>query len=474
MRGFSAAAIIAALFSVLVLSLLPGCSGTNASNTTTVTSMVLTPTSLSLNSGQVGQIVATPKNADGNTIVADVSFTSSNTNLITVTAGGYVCAGVWDANFINCNPVPGQSGVGQATITATSGTVTVTAAAYSHLQADRVVVDPVKGCVSVNATPTYTATVFNITAQGCSAVSPCDITSTVGPITFTSTDLQVMSNNLTTGVLTATAPGATGIYATVSGLNSVPQQALVCPVQSIQIHDSSGSGTSFTLAAGATQSLIADVIDTNGVAITPILTWGSNPVGSSKVVITTGTNGATVTSVAPGTAIITASCSTPDCNRNVGAQYGQNLVSVATTGGTSTTVYAAGTSSLSLVPIPTSTNAVGTAITLPYLPNSMVSDSAGAKLYLGSSTALMIVDTASATVSTVAIAGQVVAISPNGQYLLISNSTTGVLSFYNISSSATILSQVLTSTSAAFTPDSKSVSFLAGQQLYSIYNRTHN
>ena len=119
----------------------------------------------------------------------------------------YVCAGTWDANFINCNALPGQSGVGQVTITATSGTITATAAAYSHLQADQVFVNPIKNCVSINATPTYTATVYSTTAQGCSAVSPCDITSTVGPITFTSTDLLVMANNATTGVLTATAPG---------------------------------------------------------------------------------------------------------------------------------------------------------------------------------------------------------------------------------------------------------------------------
>ncbi len=465
MRGFSAAGLIAALFSVLILSLLPGCSGTNAAATNTVASIVLTPTSLSLNSGQVSQIVATPKNSDGNAIVADVSFTSSNSNLISITAGGYVCAGTWDANFINCNALPGQSGVGQVTITATSGTITATAAAYSHLQADQVFVNPIKNCVSINVTPTYTATVYSTTAQGCSAVSPCDITSTVGPITFTSTDLQVMANNATTGVLTATAPGATGIYATVSGLNSVPQQALVCPVQSIQVHAVGSSATSFTLAPGATQALTADVIDTNGVSIIPVLTWGSDPVGSAKVVGTNGTNAATVTSVSPGTAVITATCSTPDCNRNVPAQYGQNLATVNTTGGTSTTVYAASTNSLTLVPIPSSTNTPGTAITLPYLPNSMISDSAGAKLYLGSSTALMIVDTATGTVTTSSIVGTVLAISADGNYLLISNGSAGLISLYSISATATLLSQAGTSTSATFTPDSKSVSFLAGQQL---------
>ena len=73
------------------------------------------------------------------------------------------------------------------------------------------------------------------------------------------------------------------------------------------------------------------------------------------------------------------------------------------------------------MPIPSSTNTPGTAITLPYLPNSMISDSAGAKLYLGSSTALMIVDTATGTVTSASIAGTVVAISADGNYLLISN-----------------------------------------------------
>ena len=46
-----------------------------------------------------------------------------------------------------------------------------------------------------------------------------------------------MANNTTTGILTATNPGATNIYATVAGLNSFPTPALVCPVASIKIHD---------------------------------------------------------------------------------------------------------------------------------------------------------------------------------------------------------------------------------------------
>ena len=383
MRRFSAAQGLAALFAVLILIILPSCSGTSAA-ISSVSQLVLSPTSLSLNTGQVTGITATPQNSSGGAVVADVTYTSSNPNLVTVSPGGLVCAGVWDSNFINCNPSPGLSGVGTATITATTtNSVTATLPVNTHLQADRIVVNPISGCVSMGATPTYTATVYNTTSPGCSVYNPCDITSSVGTITFHSSDLQVMSNNVTTGVLTATNPGGTTIYATVAGLNSLPTPALVCPVASITIHDAASSNTSFTLSPAGTQSLTADILDTNGASITPLVTWASSPSGSATVTGTTGAVTATVTAGASGTATITATCSTPDCNRNVGPQYGQNAVTVTTTGTSITTAYAASTNSLSLVPIPNSTNVAGTAITLPFLPNSMVSNYAGNKLYLG-------------------------------------------------------------------------------------------
>ena len=276
-----------------------------------------------------------------------------------------------------------------------------------------------------------------------------------------------MTNNITTGVLTATNPGATTIYATVAGLNSLPTPALVCPVASIKIHDAASSNTSFTLSPAGTQSLTADIVDTNGVSIAPLVTWASSPSGSSTVTGATGAVTATVTAGASGTATITATCSTPDCNRNVGPQYGQNVVTVTTTGTSTTTAFAASTNSLTLVPIPNSTNTPGTAITLPFLPNSMVSNYAGTKLYLGSSSGLMTVDPVAAPVtSTTSVVGTILAISPDGNYLLISNTAGGVVYLYNIAGSSIVLTQSVTPTSGAFTPDSRSVSFLAGQQVY--------
>ena len=79
MRRFSAAQVIAALFSVVFLSFLVACSGTSTTPNA-VTQITLTPTSLSLNPGQVVQLAATPKDASGGAIIADVSFSSSNTS----------------------------------------------------------------------------------------------------------------------------------------------------------------------------------------------------------------------------------------------------------------------------------------------------------------------------------------------------------------------------------------------------------
>src|SRR5215469_10935889 len=84
MRQFSAAQSVAAIFGVFTLSLLVSCSGTSTSPNP-VTSITLAPTYLSLSPGQTFQLTATPKDYKGNTVVADVSYSSSNSSLVTVT-----------------------------------------------------------------------------------------------------------------------------------------------------------------------------------------------------------------------------------------------------------------------------------------------------------------------------------------------------------------------------------------------------
>jgi trimeric autotransporter adhesin len=470
MRHLSAAQLAAAFVSFLCLGVWAGCSGTPSTTTPAVVKIVMSPSSVSLNIGQVVKITGIPQNSTGGAVVADVSYSSSNPSQISISPSGYICGGVWDPNFITCTALPGKTGVGQATITATSGTITATAPAYTHLQADQVSVNPPTGCVSVGATPTYYATAYNTTAPGCSVAIPCDITSTVGPISFYSTDFTVMSNNSTTGVLTATEPGSTSIYASVSGLNSVPAPAQVCRVVSIQVHDAASSNTTFNLAPTNTQNLVADVIDSNGVSILPSITWNSVPAGVASVTLGTDTttNSAIVTANTGGTTTITATCSTPNCNRNINPQYQQNTVTVNVSGTTTTTVYAASTKSLTMIPITTSNNTAGTAIALPYLPNSISSDSAGTKVFLGSATGIMVVNVLTANVSVSAAAlGQIIATSPDGLYLLVSDSVSGNVYLFATANSTVVLTQSLTASSGAFTPDGHSVSFLGpGNQLY--------
>ena len=113
-----------------------------------VASITLSPTTISLNEGGVATLSAAAKNSAGAIIAADITFTSSNPAIATISSGGLVCGGVWDSSTINCNATSGQAGVGQITITATSGNATATATVYVHLKVDRVVVQPPSGCVS--------------------------------------------------------------------------------------------------------------------------------------------------------------------------------------------------------------------------------------------------------------------------------------------------------------------------------------
>jgi hypothetical protein len=661
-----AVTVLAALLTVVCLSFLAGCGGSSV-KTPVVSQIVLNPTTMSLNEGGVATLSAVAEDAGGNIIAADITFSSSNSQIATISTGGLVCGGVWDASIINCNATSGSAGVGTVTITATSGGATATMTVYVHLQVDRVVVAPLSGCTSMGQAVNATASAYNTSASGCSPASPCDITSTVGPITIASNNPAVIAssqgieatysgatnsptyssggaitgstgqtcnlsnfglggstgidpvysgttnsptytsggtitgsagqtcsltnfngvsgalatvaltgtNTIASGThltvtasgsgattppttatlsngtatcsgtatvitalvstagggfgvvgatatvaltgknviasgthltvtasgygatsppttatlsngtatcsgtanvitalngipgLTAESPGSTSVFGTVSGVNSVGVSYTTCPVTSIYVHDASGSNTSFTLAVGGKQTLTADVYDSSSQYIKPNLTWASSINASATVANTgSGNNPATVTAVAPGTVSVTATCSYPNCNINLPAQYSENVATVNVTGNTSTTVYAASTSSTSLIPITTSNNTAGTAITLPYLPNSIVGDQAGTTLYLGSRSGLMVVNVSTGVVGTYSANGTIVAISPNGQYLLISDSVGNSINSVDVNNQIITYNVAgKTTASGAYTPDSGYNNWLDGTQL---------
>jgi Bacterial Ig-like domain (group 2) len=677
MRRFPVVSVLAVLLTVIFLLLLAGCGGGSGTKTPAVATITLSPTTISLNQGGVAGISAIAQNSSGTNIAADITFTSSNNGVATVSSGGLVCAGAWDANIINCNATIGQAGVGQVTITATSGTATATATVYVHLQVDRVVVNAPSSCISVGQVAPVTASAYSTSAPGCSQNAPCDITSTVGPIAINSNDLTIVANssgieptfssvdnsptynsggtitgskgqtcnlsnftvgnnggidpiyssvtnsptytsggtfigstgqtcNLSnfngvdgatatvaltsantiaggtvltitnegsggttppttaaftngtancsgtanvltalnntfgtgqsvigamasvaltgantiasgthltvtasgygantppttatlsngsatcsgtanvitsltgSGVFTAQNPGSTTIFGSVSGVNGIGVPYLTCPVVSILVHDANSSNTSFMISKAGVQPVVADVIDSAGQAIKPPLVWGSSSTASATVAVGTSSTAASITGVAPGTAAITATCSYPTCNKsfpnapppyNVGNQYSQNVVTATVSGSTTTNVYAASTSSTTLIPISTSTNTAGTAITLPNLPNSILIDPSGTNLYLGSSSGIMMVNLAASTVTTIALNGSVVAISPDGNSLLVSDSVSGNVFYYSVSGgSVASTSAGFTTSSSAFAPGSGFNEWVSGTNLAS-------
>ncbi len=558
MQRVSAVPVLAAIAAFLGLSFLVACGGGSSANTT-VSQLVLSPTTFSMNQGAVSTLAVSAENSAGTIVPADITFSSSNSNVATVSTGGLICAGQWDSVFVNCTPNPGTPGVGQVTITAASGSITATATVYVHEQVDQVQTVLGSGCTSMGQAVNISGRAFSTTAPGCSPAAPCNITSTVGPFSFGSNDTSIVASSsgivatynsatntpiyssggtisgstgqtcnlsnfngltgatgtvaltssntiatgthlnitasgsggstppttatlsngtatcsgtanvvtsLTNGVLTAGTPGMTTVFASVSGVNSVGTPYLTCPVASIMVTNANSGQTSFTLNPTATQGLTADVYDTNGQYITPTITWGSSSPAAATVAATgSASNPGTITAVAAGTAYITASCSYPDCNRFVPAQYSQNVVTATVTGSTSTSVYAASTHSLMLVPFNISSDSPGTAITLPAYPNSIVADPAGLAVYLGSSTGLMAVNIAAGTVTTYAVNGTIVAISPDGQYMLISDPA-GAVRYFDIATGSLVSSEpgYLTN-SSAYTPDSKFNEWITGTNI---------
>jgi hypothetical protein len=542
-RVFALRCLAAAAAFPLFLSL-AACGGSNKANTK-IAKVLVSPTTISLNEGGVATLSAIAQNSDGAVIPADITFSSSNTAIATVSSGGLVCGGVWDSNIINCNATVGQGGVGQAQITATSGGVNASATVYVHLQVDQVQAVVGSSCTTLGQPVPISGKAFSTTAPGCSPQAPCDITSTVGPFTFGSNDALVAASSaginptynpdnhtptylsggtitgskgqtcnltnfntvlnatgtvtltdantiaagtqltitasgfgatvpsttatlsngtatcsgtaniqtaLTSGVMTAEEPGATTVFATVSGVNSVGTNYMTCPVVSIKVHDANSDNTSFSIAPQATQTLTADVVDAAGQTIKPALTWGSsNP---SAATITFSSNAANVTGKTGGTTYIAATCIFPTCNRHIPAQYTQNLATVAVSQPAATKVYAASTNSGNLVPIDTSTNTVGTTINLPSAPNSIMADRTGTNIFLGSNSALYGVNVSSGAVTTYGVPGVVRAISPDGKFVLVSNSSNSTVYYVNVSTGTLASTTPGTATSSAFTPES--------------------
>ena len=124
--------------------------------------------------------------------------------------------------------------------------------------------------------------------------------------------------------------------------------------------------TDFTLNVAATKTLGATITDTLGQPITSAgALFFALQFSSSNSFIASVAAGGVVTAVGPGKATIVGSCTPPKCNPGANLASYSNVVTVSVNGTNSPTVYAAAKNGTSIIPIDSTTNVAGTAITIP-------------------------------------------------------------------------------------------------------------
>ncbi len=449
------------LLCVATLIALTACGGGHSSgNPNAVGSVTLSPSVVSLNLGDTIQMSATALSPSKQPITPTIFYASNTPNIVGMSPSGLVCAGHWDANFVNCTP--GPVGVGQV-IASAGGVASAPVKVYVHQRVDSVVINPTSvNCLSKSGTQTFTASALNNVLG--------DITSTVGQFNWQAVDAGVvLLNNAIQGlglnqvVATANTPGKTQVFASISRVNSVPAQFVTCAVASLTTDLNNVAGqTTVTIGTTGTATVTSTSVDTNNAVIVAPLTFASTNLAVASV----GPAGF-IRAANPGTTTIVASCTPPSCNTNLNPVYSNNVLTVVVSGAPATfNVWATSRGctgkpgcTTNLVPIATPANTLGTAISLPATPNSMLFDPQGKKAYLGSDSGLIVVDTTAsppAVTHQPAIVGKVIAISNDGSKVLISDTTSAPSNSYvfNTATSTATPLGIADVAAGTFSPDS--------------------
>jgi hypothetical protein len=479
-----------------MLASLAGCSGSNPVNLTNFpvpANIALSPApTSSMEIGTNQAFSATPLDVSGNAITEPITYQSSNTAVVTIAANGLACAGSWDSLSSPQICTPGSVGVARITAT-TQGVTSPASTVYVHQKVDKVTVSafippnsPPPGiCQSIgqNANPNayYEARAYS---RG------HDITPTVGQFTFQALNAAVATISNTAGVLanmvngvslnqiqvTAKVPGITPIFARSGNNTSTSANFETCRVESIGLEITTQTPTSATITP--------TVIDILGYELKNApLTWSSSQSASVSVSDT----GLATTAAGRGSATITASCTPPTCN--VGFLptqpiYPENAVLIVPASGQSGsgTVYVSSTGCGTTddcfsvtIPITTPANTLGTVATLPATPNSLVFNRQGNKAFFGTDSGLLgsrglgVLETGAGTVSQFTAApGKVLAVSPDGNTVIISDTvdTPNQVFIFNPSTNATTPLRITGATAADFSPDNLKAYIVAGSTLY--------
>lgn len=302
--------------------------------------------------GSVVSFSASAQSSAGTNINTPITYSSSDTSVLSIAPNGVACAGIFDVAFTTCTP----NKAGVVTVTASAlGARSIPTYVFVHLPIDSISVTGIvlngvavqEPCLSQTQSMTVEAHAFS---QG------TDITSSIGPFAFSAATPSVVSliplvntyYNFPTNQATAKAvnPGMTQIYATAGGVSSSTFQqpqyqdaqgdtspALdffeTCPIQTVSLEvgpagSQQTTQTTFVVSKGTSQNVTAVLTDvmgnssltnTNGsIVLSKIpLTWA----GSQPSVIGPGTScleSCTVSTPLSGSGSVTASCSPPSCN----------------------------------------------------------------------------------------------------------------------------------------------------------------
>ncbi len=474
----------------------------------------------SLNFGQIGsQLSATAYDCKGNSVSTKAyTFASTSSFNVNLPGGpifadinpstGQVCGGTWNRNtgggipnYTTCTPPSTPPSNYIAYVTATSnGAVSNAIPVYVHPVATGIVLgkastncslapgtdpgtdcsacspstvgtvttppavyDPLTtpgGCLSQNALGQLVARVY----KGGNTDPANNITCQVGHVTFAAQSSNVVSID-ETGIATAHQPGSSVITATLSNSSTGTQAGYfaTCPPASITLSIPGQPGVSTVdVGINVTQPINATILDTKGVAIT-----GLGLEFNSTVPQTIPAAVGSVTPLFPGSADITATCLPSACNPSPFSQIGlygngkpvtSNPITVNAAGTSSTVLYMGSTQSQYILARDFTASTPSTLIKLPYVPNSMVINQAGTEIYFGSAQGLMSLATSNNVLGTVnqSVIGNVLAISPDGSTLVITDPTRQTISL-DSGTGSVITTYGGIGTHAQFSPDSQTV-----------------
>jgi len=486
------------------------CNGGDTGPTTTqAATITLQPVvyGISLNYGELGQLQRpTATDCKGNNVsVPAFTYGTSDMTIADVEpTSGRLCAGTWNRNsgggiadFTYCTPT-NKSGIAYVAASfngATSNPLPI----FVHPVVTSIVLggpssncstDPTTACCPLATVGAVTAPPYlanSCISQGSTAqlvarvyagtgANQTNISCLAGHIQLSATgasSLTAISPVLSidpNGVATANQPGSVLISGNISGAASSAGIFSTCPPASITLTTPGTTSNPAVVNENNPQALVATVVDTKGAPVTGL---------ALEYVSTTPTTipaGSILTPPYAGQASITAVCQPPTCNPSSYNQIGlfgnglpvtSNSVNISTPGTNSTVLYMASTQSEDVVQIDFTTSVLGAPYQLPYVPNSMVISDDGTTIYMGSSTALMVlnaVNTLSLTRTDTTSPGTVLAVSPNGSTLVVSDPVRQIISLEN-SGGGVIATYGGVGTHAEFSPDSQTVYITAGNQL---------